>query len=168
MTPLQTIIETLQLKPHPEGGYFRETYRSTGQISQEALGNAYSGKRNYSTCIYYLLTSDSFSAFHRIIQDEVWHYYEGSPIALHMISPQGDYLRVMIGRAFDKGQVPQYVIPGGTWFAASVEDSNSCTLSGCTVSPGFDFADFELGKRDELLKRFPQHREVITQLTRAV
>jgi predicted cupin superfamily sugar epimerase len=166
MNSLQKIIQTLQLKPHPEGGYFRETYRSRGEIGRESLGADYTGKRNYSTCIYYLLTSEAFSAFHRIIQDEIWHFYDGSPVYLHMISPQGACSKVIIGRNIGEGQIPQYIIPGGTWFAANVVNSNDYSLLGCTVSPGFDFADFELGSHAELLNMFPQHREVIIQLTR--
>ena len=166
MTSLQTVIKSLRLKPHPEGGYFRETYRSTGEISRENLGAEYSGKRNYSTCIYFLLTSESFSAFHRIVQDEIWHFYEGSPISFHMISPKGEYSGVIIGSSLDEGQVPQCVIPCGTWFAACVTDNNAYSLVGCTVSPGFNFDDFELGNRKELLTRFPQHSSVIMELTR--
>jgi predicted cupin superfamily sugar epimerase len=166
MDSLQNIIQTLQLKAHPEGGYFRETYRSSGEISPADLGPDYTGTRNFATCIYFLLTSESFSAFHRIIQDEIWHFYEGSPIYLHMISPQGIYSRAIIGRDFAQGQVPQLIIPGGTWFAANVVNSNDFSLVGCTVSPGFDFADFELASRADLVNRFPKHLEAIMRLTR--
>jgi predicted cupin superfamily sugar epimerase len=162
----ENIIRILQLNPHPEGGYFRETYRSTGQIGPESLGEDYSGKRNYATCIYYLLTSEGFSAFHRILQDETWHFYDGSSLCLHLISSRGVYNKILIGRAFGQGHIPQYTIPGHTWFAASVEEPDDYSLVGCTVSPGFDFADFELGKREELLKMFPQHFGVIRKYTR--
>lgn len=166
MDPLEKIIQTLQLKPHPEGGYYRETYRSAGEISQKCLDADYSGKRNHSTCIYHLLTSDNFSAFHRLVQDEIWHFYDGSPITLHLIYPLGAYSKVIIGRNIEEGQVPQFIIPGGTWFAANISGSNVFSLIGCTVAPGFDFADFEMGSRDNLLNSYPQHREVIVQLTR--
>jgi uncharacterized protein len=165
-TRIENIIRTLQLKPHPEGGYFRETYRSAGEILPDSLDANYSGKRNYSTCIYYLLTFDSFSAFHRIIQDETWHFYDGSPLCLHMITPGGSFLEILLGRDFGKGQVPQYTIPGGIWFAASVINPDGFSLVGCSVSPGFDYADFELGKREEMLKLFPQHGSIIKQFTR--
>jgi uncharacterized protein len=166
MVNLDTIIHTLQLKPHPEGGYFRETYRSPGTISREELGERYSGKRNFSTCIYFLLTSESFSAFHRIIQDEAWHFYDGSPLILHMISSGREYTKVTIGRNFDMGEIPQFVVAGGSWFAAEVAEKDSFSLLGCTVAPGFDFADFEMGRRDELTANFPEYREVIHSLTR--
>jgi uncharacterized protein len=166
MNLLQDIIQNLQLKPHPEGGYYRETYRSIGEINEESLNTDYLGKRNYSTCIYYLLTSDAFSAFHRIKQDEIWHFYNGSPICLHMISSQGVYSKVTIGINLNEGQVPQFIVPGGIWFAANVATNNDFSLVGCTVSPGFDFADFELAKRADLLNRFPQHHAVIKQLTK--
>jgi len=166
MTKPELIIKALKLDPHPEGGYFRETYRSKGIISKEELGEKFSGERNFSTCIYFLLTAESFSAFHRIIQDEAWHFYEGSPLFLHMISPEGEYTRVIIGRNFEKGEVPQFVVPGGTWFAAEVSREDSFSLLGCTVAPGFDFADFEMGVRKDLIKLFPDLRETIFKLSR--
>jgi uncharacterized protein len=166
MIKIENIIRTLQLKAHPEGGYFRETYRSRGTISSEELGKKYSGKRNFSTCIYFLLTSESFSVFHRIIQDEAWHFYDGSPLILHMISKEGGYSKVTIGRNFEMGEIPQFVVPGGTWFAAEVSIKDSFSLLGCTVAPGFDFADFEMGRRDELMAVFPEYGEVIRALTR--
>jgi predicted cupin superfamily sugar epimerase len=166
MTQKKEIIKALQLNPHPEGGYFRETYRSDSRISKKELGDNYSGDRSFSTCIYFLLTSESFSAFHRILQDEAWHFYDGSPLFLHMISPQGEYTRVIIGRNFEEGEVPQFVVPGGTWFAAEVAHEDSFSLLGCTVAPGFDFADFEMGGRDELTRLFPELREIIFRLSR--
>jgi uncharacterized protein len=166
MNKVDTIIYKLQLKAHPEGGYFRETYRSEGVISKDELGEKYSGKRNFSTSIYFLLTSESFSAFHRIVQDEAWHFYDGAPLFLHLISPQGDYTRVIVGRNFEKGEVPQFVVPGGTWFAAEVASEDSFSLLGCTVAPGFDFEDFEMAGRDSLSKRFAGLKEIIVRLTR--
>lgn len=166
MNSFENIISILKLRPHPEGGYFRESYRSAGEFRTESLDEGYAGKRNYATCIYFLLTSDSFSAFHRIRQDEIWHFYEGSPINLHMISPQGVYSQVCIGRNLEEHQHLQYVVPGETWFAAKVINDNDHALVGCTVSPGFDFADFTLAQREELLRQFPQHSKVINELTR--
>lgn len=163
---IESLISGLELEPHPEGGYFRETYRSSGEIDQLNLGPDYDGKRNFSTCIYFLLTSDNFSAFHRIKQDEIWHFYEGSPIRLHVITPEGDYCEHLIGRALNDGQVPQFVVPGGSWFAAEVMRKSSCALVGCTVSPGFDFKDFELKTRKELITLFPDHVKIISRLTR--
>jgi predicted cupin superfamily sugar epimerase len=166
MNRVGKIIQKLKLIPHPEGGYYRETYRSSGEIKQNCLTKEYKGKRNYSTCIYYLLTSKDFSAFHKIKQDEIWHFYDGFPLKLHVISPDGKYSCNIIGREISKGQVPQFVVPGGHWFAASVINKDDFTLVGCTVSPGFDFKDFTLAKRSELIKEFPKHKNIITELTR--
>lgn len=167
MDLVQNIISKLQLEPHPEGGYFKETYRSNGSISQDNLSADFTGSRNYSTCIYFLLTSDTFSAFHRINQDEIWHYYKGTSLKLHMISTDGSYTYACIGNNLDKGEIPQFVVPAKYWFAAEVIDNNSYSLLGCTVFPGFDFRDFELTKRNVLLEKFPQHSEIIQKLTRA-
>lgn len=160
------IIVNLKLTPHPEGGYYRETYRSPGIIEQNSLSVNYSGARNYSTCIYFMLESESFSALHRILQDEIWHFYEGSPIRMHLISPDGEYTTVRIGRDIENGEVPQFVVPGGFYFGAEVIEDNSFSLVGCTVSPGFDFADFDLPKAADLINKFPHLESVIKKLTR--
>lgn len=166
MKSYDQIIDRLQLMPHPEGGFFRETYRSVWEIKQESLGTEFNGVRNYSTAIYFLLTSDMFSAFHRIRQDEVWHFYDGSPISLHVISPDGEYSETIIGNDIEKGEHPQFVVPAGYWFASNVKNENDFSLVGCTVSPGFDFKDFELAVRGELINKFPAHEQIITKLTR--
>jgi hypothetical protein len=162
---IDKIIEKLDLKPHPEGGYFKETYRSQGEINEDSLDPEYSGRRHYSTCIYFLLTSDNFSALHRIKQDEIWHFYDGSPIRLHMISEAGNYTAHVIGRDLAKEEVPQFIVPGGSWFAAEVINSNTYSLVGCTVSPGFSFGDFELKTRKELVALFPDKEKIISELT---
>ncbi len=164
--PAEKIIEKLGLTPHPEGGYFRETYRSPEEIDASNLGKEYDGKRNYATCIYFLLTSEHFSALHRIKQDEIWHFYDGSPLCLHIITPSGIYTRHMVGRDLEKGETPQLVVPGGCWFAAEVTKENAYSLVGCTVSPGFDFKDFEIKTRKELISLFPGKEEIISKLTR--
>ncbi|WP_394750548.1 cupin domain-containing protein [Spongiimicrobium salis] len=166
MKDLKEIISTLKLQPHPEGGYYRETYRSTGVVHSNSLNTQYTGERNYATCIYFLLTSSHFSAFHRINQDEIWHFYDGSPIRLHTLSPSGQHETFSIGRDFAKGEVPQLVVPGGYWFAAEVLGEDNYALVGCTVAPGFDFDDFELPTRSEMLRMFPQHKSLITAFTR--
>ncbi len=162
---IKDIISKLELHPHPEGGYFKETYRSDGTINNENLSEAYEGKRNYSTCIYFLLTSENFSALHRIKQDEIWHFYDGSPIRLHIITENGNHSEHIIGRDLNKGEVPQLIVPGGCWFGAEVIDNNAYSLVGCTVSPGFDFKDFELKTRKELISLFPDKKEIIVKLT---
>jgi predicted cupin superfamily sugar epimerase len=162
---IDKILSELDLKLHPEGGYFKETYRSLGEIKEESLGDDYNGKRNYSTCIYFLLTSDKFSALHRIKQDEIWHFYDGSPISLHTISESGIYDVTIIGSDLLNGETPQFIVPGGCWFAAEVIHKNSYSLVGCTVSPGFSFDDFELRSRKELISLFPDKKEIISKLT---
>jgi len=163
---LEEIIQKLKLQPHPEGGFFKETYRSIGTIPESVLSSLLNGKRNYSTCIYYLLRSGDFSAFHKINQDEIWHFYLGSPIKLYIISDDGTLSDVLIGSNLTAGQVPQFVVPKQHWFAAKVVDQNCYSLVGCTVSPGFDFKDFTLASRKNLVEQFPQHRNVIEEFTR--
>jgi len=163
---VQDLIEKIGLLPHPEGGFYKEIYRSQGIIPQQVLGENFSGNRNFCTSIYFLLMSDGFSAFHRIKQDEIWHFYDGSPLFIHVIEPNGNYMKHELGIDLDKGQAPQLVIPAGCWFASHVKEGNSYTLAGCTVAPGFDFDDFELAEREKLIDEFPRHSEIISQLTR--
>lgn len=158
------IIEKFKLKKHPEGGYFKEVYRSLGKISQTNLPEEFVGDRNYATSIYFLLTSNDFSAFHKINQDEIWHFYKGSSLKLHMISPEGTYSNVLIGNNFENNEVPQFVVPAHYFFAAEVLTNNSYSFVGCSVSPGFDFKDFEMPKAKELLKKYPEYEEIIMRL----
>ena len=166
MNQIEKLIQRFELRPHPEGGYFKETYRAAMQIGPEALGPEFSGKRNCSTCIYFLLTAASFSSFHKIRQDEIWHFYKGSSLILHLISPRGNYSNVIIGNDLEAGQIPQFIVPKDHWFSAAVNSENGYSLVGCTVAPGFDFDDFHLGKRSELISKFPQHRNIIEAFTR--
>ncbi|MFK8061436.1 MAG: cupin domain-containing protein [Polaribacter sp.] len=159
------IISHFNLTEHPEGGYFKEVYRSEGKIASKDLGANFIGSRNYCTSIYFLLTSDKFSAFHKISQDEIWHFYTGNAIKLHLISPKGDYSFVMIGTNFKNGEIPQFTVPAHYYFAAEVLEKDSFAFVGCTVSPGFDFRDFVLPSCKELTEEFPKHIEIIQQLT---
>ncbi|MEQ9090895.1 MAG: cupin domain-containing protein [Balneola sp.] len=163
---IQDLINNFKLQKHPEGGYFKETYRSDGVIPSEVLSKAINGDRNYCTGIYFLLTSDNFSAFHRIKQDEMWHFYEGAPLLVHMIDKEGNYSLQKIGLDFEDEQVPQFVVPKGVWFASEVMKSDSYSFVGCTVAPGFDFADFELAEKDSLISEFPKYSKIIARLTR--
>jgi predicted cupin superfamily sugar epimerase len=165
---IRELVDRLQLKPHPEGGFYREIYRSEGVIGNRELGPAFEGSRNYATGIYFLLTAGNFSAFHRIRQDEVWHFYKGAPLDLHIISPGGERLSHVVGNEIMAGQHPQVTVPAGCWFASGVRGAGSYSLVGCTVSPGFDFRDFELAKRNELVKLYPQHSELILSFTREI
>jgi len=159
-------IDKLGLIAHPEGGYYSETYRASLSIPREALPSQFTGPRLVSTAIYFLLEGNNFSAFHRLRSDEVWHFYAGSPIVVHVIEENGDYSELLVGNNPDKGQVPQAVVKAGCWFASRVQDPETFALAGCTVAPGFDFADFEMAKRSDLVRQYPQHAKLIEQLTR--
>lgn len=159
-------IERLRLEAHAEGGYFRQTYRSDVVIAREALPMRFGGDRPASTGIFFLLEGKEFSAFHRLHSDEMWHFYEGSGLVVHVIDLEGVYSKIYLGGDVEKGQVFQAVVTAGYWFAAEVVDRKSYALVGCTVAPGFDFEDFELAKRLELVSSYPEHRELIERLTR--
>ncbi|MDD2710187.1 MAG: cupin domain-containing protein [Verrucomicrobiae bacterium] len=158
-------IEHLRLVPHPEGGFFRETYRCEEQIAA-GLPRRYTSPRSFSTAIYFLLRSQDVSTLHRLQSDEIWHFYHGSPLSLHLLTPDGRHLTQHLGRDPAQGQRLQAVIKAGCWFGATVNAPQAFTLLGCTVAPGFDFADFELGQGSELILLFPQHRQIIERLTR--
>ncbi|MGB0887334.1 MAG: cupin domain-containing protein [Vicingaceae bacterium] len=164
--PLQEIITKLDLAPHPEGGFYKETYRSESFIKKDSLSEVYSGERNYSTCIYFVITSESFSAWHKIHQEEIWHFYLGASITIHLISPEGKYSSIVLGNDILNGEIPQYVVKGEWWFAVTVNKENDYALTGCTVAPGFHFDDFILPSRQELLEIFPHLEKEITLLTR--
>ena len=166
MQTAQHWIEKLGLEKHPEGGYFKEVYRAVEIIPKHGLHERYSGERNHATSIYFLLTSNEFSAFHRIKSDEIWHFYAGSYITIHMIDENGKYSALKLGSNPENGEVFQYTIPHGTWFAASVDEPDSFALVGCTVAPGFHYDDFELGEKEELIKLFPKHERVIRKFMR--
>lgn len=163
---INELIETLGLKQHPEGGFYSETYRSEEEIPESVLGKPFDGNRNYATGIYFLLTSDTFSAFHKINQDEMWHFYEGSSVTIHMINMEGEYSSHKLGLDFKNGERPQFNVPKGVWFAAEVSEQNSYVLVGCNVFPGFDFKDFELAERETFSSSFPVHKELIKKFTR--
>jgi len=158
-------IEKFNLLKHPEGGYFKEIYRSDEIVKKLHLPQGFSGDRNFSTSIYFLLDKTDFSAFHKIKSDEQWHFYAGTSLSIFVISPSGDMETILLGNNFDKGEMFTAVIKKDHWFAAKPNDKNFYSLVGCTVAPGFDFNDFTLAKRDDLLKEFPQHSKVINEMT---
>ncbi len=157
-------VEKLNLQAHPEGGYFNETYRSAEQIEGCELPSRYGSSRVFGTSIYFLLTTESVSNFHRLASDEIWHYHQGGGAIIHMISEEGELTSQQIGPEFEAGESLQVVIPRGSWFAAEVK-RNSFILVGCTVAPGFEFGDFELADRDALSSAYPQHRTLISRFT---
>jgi predicted cupin superfamily sugar epimerase len=159
------LIEKLDLNPHPEGGYFTETYRSTEMLSKEHLPGRYAGARDFSTAIYFLLEGSQFSALHRIKSDELWHFYTGSRLIIYVIKPGGTLETINLGADLASGDTFQAVVKAGCWFGSKVEDVDSFALVGCTVAPGFDFADFEIAARTELIARYPQHKQTIEKLT---
>ena len=171
-------IAHLGLSTHPEGGHYRETYRSQEIVAADHLPARFSVDHHFSTAIYYLLQAPDFSAFHQIKQDELWHFYHGSGLTIHVITPDGDYQTLKLGSDPRKGQAFQQVVKAGDWFAASIDDSsiddssadsaqgNHFALVGCTVAPGFEFADFELANQASLIKAFPQHQNIIKRFTR--
>lgn len=162
---VEDLIAFYNLKPHVEGGWYAETYRSEGIIPREALPGVFSGPRHYSTLIMYLLRPGDKSALHRLHQDEAWHFYQGGPLELVHISPQGVLTHVRLGQDVLNGEAAAYVVPAGHWFGARpCPDSKFCLL-GCTVAPGFDFADFEAADGKELEKLFPDLAEVVREFT---
>jgi predicted cupin superfamily sugar epimerase len=161
----QSYIRALQMQPHPEGGFFRESYRSE-QTLELLAPSGDTVQRSVCTAIYFLLETGNFSAFHRIQSDEIWHFYAGQALEVLELLPSGALRRTRLGPDILRGDIPQYVVPADTWFASRVADGGAFSLVGCTVAPGFDFADFRLAQRPELLELFPQHRQVITELTR--
>lgn len=160
----EELIERLQLVRHPEGGWYRESYRSKEVIQEEALPNRFAGDRSISTAIYFLLQAGGISSFHRIKSDEIWHFYAGETLILHVIAPQREYYHLKLGTNIKDGESLQCAIPAGCWFGAEASGSGY-SLVGCTVAPGFDFADFELGNRDDLINQYPDHKEIIVQMT---
>lgn len=159
-------IKHLGLESHPEGGYYREMYRSGEFIQKRGLPTRYSSFRSFSTSIYFLLKSDQISAFHRLKSDEGWHFYEGSPLEIHILFPNGKIHVVHLGADPSRKQLFQFIIPRGTWFAAKPINPGTFSLIGCTVAPGFDFDDFEMADPATLIKSFPQHQGIIRKFSR--
>jgi uncharacterized protein len=166
MPTAEELIRHFQLQPHPkEGGFFRETYRSENVWPQAALPPRYPSDRRASTAIYYLLTPATFSALHRLQTDEIFHFYLGSPVRMLQLAPDGTGRTIVLGPDLIAGQQVQVVVPRGVWQGSMLEPGGDFALLGCTVAPGFEYADYENGTRTELLKRYPAFAEAITRLT---
>ncbi len=159
-------IQALGLVPHPEGGYFREFHRSKHILNKEWLPSGFSGRRELGSVIHYMLTGNQSSAFHRLKSDEIWHFHDGSPFVLHLISPKGVYSVVHLGINVTAGEIPCFAVPAGHWFGAEVAEENSFSLASCTVIPAFSFEDFEMPTTDELISIFPHLAKEIEHLSR--
>lgn len=159
----QVLIKTLALAPHPEGGYYRETYRAGIDMAGKNLPEVFGGRRQSATSILFLLSSSDFSAFHKLNQDEVWYFHQGGLLILHLIHEDGTYEELKLGLPHNNGQ-PQCIIPAKTLFAA--ETKGEYCLVGCMTSPGFDFADLVMPSRKTIMEQHPQHETLIKKFTR--
>jgi len=162
----QQLIQQFQLQSHPEGGWYKETYKSNETIAAAALPERFPGDRSFSTAIYFLLEQGNFSAFHRIKSDECWHFYAGDPLNVYVLQDSGIMEVITLGNDILNGQLFQFVVPANYWFASRPAAGSDYCFVGCTVAPGFDFADFEMADEKELSIQFPQHAAVIKTLCR--
>jgi uncharacterized protein len=149
-------IKMLNLEPHKEGGYYKQSFKSTEEIKDKA--------RMLYTSIYFLLCSGEISHFHRLQSDELWYFHAGDSLSIHMIHENGNYEEVRLGLNIENGEVPQILVPKNTIFGSAVSENGTYALVGCMVSPGFEFKDFELFTQLDLLQNYPQHKEIIQKL----
>lgn len=166
MLTAETLVTYFEMLPHPEGGYYKETYRSNELMAQNALPERFVGDRSFSTAIYFLLEKGNFSGFHKIQSDECWHFYAGQTLFVYVLDHNGSLEIIKLGSDLLNGEVFQAVVPAGCWFASEPAPNSEFSFVGCTVAPGFDFSDFELAKAEELVKVFPQYEAVIARLCR--
>lgn len=155
MRNAEYLISHLDLQPHPEGGYFKKIYTSPFFVNEKRL----------STSIYFLLSGNEVSKFHRLASDELWYYHDGSSLTIHMINPKGEHIRSFLGMNVEKGELPQVIVRAGAIFGSELTDKSTYSLVGCVVSPGFTYEDFKLYSEQELLSLYPQHRTIIERLT---
>jgi predicted cupin superfamily sugar epimerase len=160
------IVKLLGLKPHPgEGGFYRETYRSDEKIPASALPRRYTMDKHFSTAIYYLITSQSFSAIHRIHTDEIFHFYLGDPATMLQLHPDGRGEVITLGQDIEAGQRLQVMVQGGVWQGMFLNEGGRFALMGTTVAPAFDFTDFVLGEGEKLIREYPKYIDLIQRLT---
>jgi len=165
ITP-QQLVQQYALQPHPEGGWYKETYRSRESIPQVGLPDRFHGERVFSTAIYFLLPQGNFSAFHKIKSDECWHFYAGEALLIYVIQQDGSLDIIELGNEINKRQSFQCIVPANCWFASRPAIGSSFCFTGCTVAPGFNFADFELADATSLSNLYPQHEKIIRELCR--
>jgi len=166
MSPINRLIHHFKLQPHPEGGWYSQTYKSNEQIDADALPERFGANRAFSTAIYFLLEKGNFSAFHRIKSDECWHFYAGDELNIYLISQNGKLEIISLGSDLEKGQTFQYIVPANCWFASRPAPGSEYSFVGCTVSPGFEFEDFELANANELSNEYPLFKAIIKELCR--
>ena len=166
MSIVNTLIQRYGLESHPEGGWYKQTYKSNEQIAARALPERFGASRAFSTAIYFLLEKGNFSAFHRIKSDECWHFYAGDPLLIYIIEQTGELKVISLGSDHESGQSFQYVVPANCWFASRPAPESEYCFVGCTVSPGFEFDDLELADASELSTFYPQHKPIIIELCR--
>jgi uncharacterized protein len=169
MPSAHQIIEALNLQRHPiEGGFFRETYRSSGSLPAQNLPAGYrtAASRSIGTAIYYLLTADTFSEMHRLPTEEVFHLYLGGPVRMLQLFPDGSGREIVIGADVLGGQQPQVIVPPGVWQGSRLETGVEFALLGATMAPGFDYEDYEQGRRAELMEQYPEYAALVRELTR--
>ncbi|AYL96128.1 cupin domain-containing protein [Mucilaginibacter celer] len=153
-------IQTLNLLPHPEGGHYKETFRSGQEVSRVGAADV----KQACTSIYYLLENNDFSGFHRIASDEIWYFHKGAPLLIHVIDLDGNLTSHELSD-LDTGSF-SVMVKAGLWFAAEIKTGEGFTLVSCAVAPGFDFSEFEMAKRDELVKKYPQHMDLLRRMCR--
>ena len=166
MDQVKRLIKQFEMQPHPEGGWYKQTYKSNEQVAAAALPGRFGGDRSFSTAIYFLLEKGNFSAFHRIKSDECWHFYAGGSLLIYIIEQTGELKVISLGSDHEKGQSFQYVVPANCWFASRPAPESEFCFVGCTVSPGFEFDDLELADASELSTFYPQHKPIIIELCR--
>lgn len=160
---VSSLIRALKLRPHPEGGFYRETWRSAGRIGRGELPRAYRGSRAYATSILYLLPAGTHSRWHRLRSDETWFHHLGGPLEVVELPAGGRFRRLILGPRPGRGHLLQHTVKAGTWFAARPLRGASFSLAGCVVTPGFEYADFELADPAALSKRFRKHARAIAR-----
>ncbi len=164
---VQEIITKLKLIPHPkEGGFFFETYRSSEIIEKEALPERYNSKRSIGTAIYYLLTKNTYSEMHKLRSDEIFHFYLGDPVEMLQLYPDGSSKRIILGNRILEDMQVQVIVPKDVWQGAKLINGGDFALLGTTVAPGFDYIDYVQGERKELIKKYPENKNLIKELTR--
>ena len=166
MLSAESIIELFGMAPlEVEGGYYTETYRAGEEIAKDGLPGRYDGGRDFSTAILYLLPAGQCSRFHQVLSDEIFHFYLGDPVEMIQLLDDGTCKKITLGSDITAGEMVQVVVPAGTWQGAYVQEGGEFALMGCTVAPGFEFEDFEIGDREKLLAEYPGASEVIERLT---